>query len=98
MVLLVGSECFAQMVFKSVQALEDPVVEELFTQIIPDMLYRIEFWCIGRQGEQMDIRRHFECVTAMPASTVNDHYDLFIRMPSRDFIKKQLHTFCVDVR
>jgi len=25
------------MIFKSVQALEDPIVEELFTQIIPDM-------------------------------------------------------------
>jgi len=36
-VLLAGSECFAQMIFKSVQALEDPIVEELFTQIIPDM-------------------------------------------------------------
>lgn len=82
---------------QSIQALEDTVVEELLAQLIPDVLYRVEFWRIGRQAQQVNVVRGFELGTAVPASAIDNHDDLFVRMTLRDFVEKQLHAPRVDM-
>ncbi len=58
------------MIFKSVQALEDPIVEELFTQIIPDMPE--SEWHVAPAFEISDLfaiymaNNHF-CTAALPS-------------------------------
>lgn len=40
-----------QMILKRVKAFEDPVMEELLAQLVPHMLYGVEFRRVGRQTE-----------------------------------------------
>ena len=86
------------MVLQSVKALEDPVMEELLTQLIPDMLNRVELGRIRGQPQKIDIGRRFERIAAVPASTVNHHDDALLGVACRDFVEEQLHALGVDVR
>lgn len=53
---------------------EDAVAELVLTQVLPDVLDRIEFGRIGRQLEQADVVRHVELAAGlMPACTVEQH-------------------------
>jgi hypothetical protein len=85
-------------ILQRVQALEDPVVEELLAQFIPDVLNRIELGRVRRQFQQVDVGWRFERVAAMPASAVNHHDDLILWVSCRDLVQEQLHASGVDVR
>ena len=86
------------MIFQGVKALEDPVVEEFLAQFIPDVFNRVELRGIGRKFQQVDVGRGLECLTAMPACTVNHHDDMLVGVTCRDLVEEQLHAFGVDVR
>ena len=86
------------MVFQSIKAVEDPVVEELLAQLIPDMLNWIEFWRIGRQPEQENIGGGFELVASVPTRAVDHHDDVLLCVATRHFIEKHLHALGIDVR
>jgi len=87
-----------QVIFQRIEALEDAVVKVFLTQFIPDVLYRIEFGCVGWKFQQVDVFWCFERIAAMPARTVNHHDDAILWMACSDFVQEQLHALGVDVR
>ena len=55
-----------QMVFEGVEAIEDAVMEGLLTQVIPEVLNRIEFGSVRWQFEQAQIGGQPKGFTLMP--------------------------------
>ena len=86
------------MVFQSIKAAEDPVVEVFFAQLVPDVFHRIKFGCIGRQLKQEDIGGSFEFVAAMPSRAVDHHDDVLFLVTCRNFIEEYLHALGIHVR
>ena len=45
----------------------------------PQMLGRLEFWRVGREEVQIDVVRHAQAQTGMPARSIQDHDELLLR-------------------
>ena len=45
---------------------------QLSREVVPDILDRVEFWCLGRQREQGDVVGHDEVVGDVPSGAVED--------------------------
>lgn len=43
------------MIFKGIDAVEDAVVEMLFSELVPEVLLRVQLWRIRWQEEQAQI-------------------------------------------
>jgi hypothetical protein len=69
-----------QMVFEGVEAIEDTVMEGLLTQVIPEVLNRIEFGSVRWQFEQAQIGGQRKGFTLMPAGAIEHHDDPLMRM------------------
>ena len=81
-----------------VQALEDLVWEPLFTDLLPDVLYRIEFRAIGRQENDPHILGNLEIFGSMPSGFVHYHEDEMVGMTLRHFREKQRHGVSINYR
>ena len=73
-------------------------MKELLAQLVPDVLDGVEFRCVGRQLEQIDVVRCLERITAMPTGTIDHHDNALIGVACRDLVEEELHAASVDVR
>ena len=85
-------------VFQGIQAVEGKIMKEFLAQFVPKVFDRIQFGCVGRQRQSVDVGGNDQCVAGMPTRTVEHHHDMIDRMTHRDLIEKHLHTITVDVR
>ncbi|HSV26398.1 MAG TPA: hypothetical protein VLH60_00760 [Sedimentisphaerales bacterium] len=90
--LLQGSN---QMVFESLETVEDSVMKVFFPYFSPELLDRVQLRRVGRELDQTEVARRSQAL--MPARSVHDHDDSIPRMTSCDFVNEQLHACSVDV-
>jgi hypothetical protein len=93
-----GAQSGFEVIFERIDRVEYQVVEEFLTQLVPKVFYRVEFWRVGRQGQQPNIVRHLQGLACVPACTVQYHDNFLVRMTRGDFLQKDLHAVCIDVR
>lgn len=71
---------------------------ELATQVLPDPLSRIELGTTRRLKEQGDVLRHAERVRSMGAGIVQQQDVEAVGVGSSQFVEKDLHAGCVQLR
>ncbi len=49
-------EAIRDVIHDRVQRGEDPVSDEVFAQVVPEVFDRVEFGAVGREGQQMEAR------------------------------------------
>jgi hypothetical protein len=76
-----------------VVAVPDRRAEFVLPKIVPDVLHRVQFGCVGRQGQQGDIVGHLQLLTFLvPSGTVADQYCMGARRDlSADLNQVQVH-------
>jgi hypothetical protein len=60
-------EAQAELADHTVQRCEHAVADVVLPQVIPEVFHGVEFWAVGRQGEQMEGRWHAQIERRMPA-------------------------------
>jgi len=60
----------AAMVDDVVVGFEDAVGEPVLPDVLPNILYRIEFWALGRQRHEGDVARHGELRRQVPSGLI----------------------------
>ena len=85
------------MLLQGIKAFEYAVVEELLTQLIPDVFDRVELRGVGGKSQQVDVFWRLERIASMPARAVNYHDNALIGVAARNLIEKQLHALGIHV-
>ena len=85
------------MIFESIDALEDSVMEVLFTQLVPDVFLGIELGRVRRKKRQAKVVGQVEVVALVPASAIEHHQDVVVGVASGDFVEEELHAVGVDM-
>lgn len=89
-------ESIYESIFYCVQVLENFVREPLFTDLLPEMLYRIEFRAVGRQGNDPHVLGDLEVLGLVPSSFIHHHEDEIGGTAPRYLIEKQGHGMGID--
>ena len=64
----------------------------------PDLLNRVHFRSIGRQGNNLDIIGEFKAFCRMPCRSIRHKNNIIFRILRRQFVKKDIHTNRITVR
>lgn len=62
-----------------------------FTQVLPEVFYRIEFWTVGWLRDQADIVWDDEILGLMPAGSIHLHHDKILGEGLADMLQEELH-------
>src|SRR5262249_4778411 len=68
--------CLLELVIHCVHRFESIVFEDLFANLIPDVLLRVEFRRIWGQGAQCDVAGDHKVAADMIASTIHKEQDM----------------------
>ncbi len=87
-----------QVVFESLNALEDAIVEMLLTQFVPEVFLGIEFGRVRRKKQQAKVIGQAQIVAPVPPGTIEYHHDVVVGVAAGDFVEEDLHATGVDMR
>src|SRR5579859_780503 len=96
-VLLKVSGCDFEMILERVEAVEDAIVKSFLGQLVPDVLYRVEFGGVRRQTQQAHVGRGSKLATGVPVGAVEHHHDVLVRVALPHLVEEQLHADRIDV-
>src|SRR6267143_3785001 len=75
-----------------IQVVEHPIGKLFFTHLVPHMFLRVEFGCIGWQGQEPDIGRDHQVFGLVRTGSVKHHHDEFGGVSLTDLGEKLGHT------
>ena len=92
------SPCVAGGVDDGVVGFEDAVGEPVLTEILPDVLDRVQFRRAGGQEDRRDVFGHVELARRMPSGAVEQQHGVrALGDIARDFVEVELHHVGVGV-
>src|SRR5271157_1758826 len=93
-----GIKSETQLLLNSIKGGKETIREILLTQLVPQMLHRIQLGTVGRLKDQADVFGKLQLSRTMPACLINLHDDEGIRKRLGYLLKKQVHHGRIGVR
>ena len=87
-----------ELVFDGSDGVEDKVVEEFFTHIIPIVFLGVQVWAVGRQFDEHHIDRNVEHTWAVARCAIIDNEQKMVREAHGQFLQKHVHAVAVHGR
>jgi hypothetical protein len=88
-------ETLTEDLFGFFQIVQYFIAEIIFPKMLPNSFNRIEFWTVRRKGQQANVFRDSQFVSAMPSGAIQKHKAILSLKELGGMVKEKRHNFSI---